>query len=117
MKRAEVVLASLVASLLLCSYASAASYNVYACGPWSSGSGPFTPAAVAGTEAVAVDCGASGDAAALMIAKYGIQVVPNGQGASWTATAPPGLSITHIYTINDTSSGVGDGQGWWGEFF
>ena len=58
-----------------------------------------------------------GDAAALVVAKYGLQAVPNGQGASWTTTAPAGLTITHIYTINDTSSGVGDGQGWWGEFF
>ena len=46
-----------------------------------------------------------------------MQAVPNGQGASWTATAPANLTITHIYTVNDTSSGVGDGEGWWGEFF
>ena len=43
--------------------------------------------------------------------------VPNGQGASWTATAPAGLSITHIYTVGDSGGNVGDGHGWWGEFF
>src|SRR6478609_5560796 len=117
MKQAGAFVASLVASLLLCSSAAGASYNVYVCGPWSSGSGPFVPAAVPGTEAVAIACGASGDAAALSLAKYGLQAVPNGQGASWTTTAPAGLTITHIYTVNDTSSGVGDGQGWWGEFY
>ncbi len=46
-----------------------------------------------------------------------VPAVPNGQGASWTATAPPGLSITHIYTVGDLSGDVGDGHGWWGEFF
>ncbi len=39
------------------------------------------------------------------------------QGASWTATAPAGLSITHIYTVGDSGGNVGDGHGWWGEFF
>ena len=47
----------------------------------------------------------------------GIPAVPNGQGPSWTATAPAGLSITHIYTVSDSSGNVGDGHGWWGEFF
>ena len=47
----------------------------------------------------------------------GIPAVPNGQGPSWTATAPAGLSITHIYTVSASSGNVGDGHGWWGEFF
>ena len=60
---------------------------------------------------------AARQAPTLLLAKSGLQAVPNGQGASWTATAPANLTITHIYTVNDTSSGVGDGEGWWGEFF
>ena len=42
---------------------------------------------------------------------------PNGSNASWTTTAPAGLSITHIYTVGDSGGNVGDGHGWWGEFF
>jgi hypothetical protein len=42
---------------------------------------------------------------------------PSGANASWTATAPAGLSITHIYTVGDSGGDIGDGHGWWGEFF
>jgi hypothetical protein len=43
--------------------------------------------------------------------------LPNGTSASWTATAPLDITVTHIYSVNDSSTDVGDGLGWWGEFF
>ncbi len=117
MKRVVLVTVVFATSLLLWStVALAASYNVYICGGWSNSPGPFAPAAVAGTEAVAANCGGA-DGAALVIAAPGPQVVPNGQGASWTATAPPHITITHTFTVNDKAAGVGDNNGWWGEFF
>ena len=42
---------------------------------------------------------------------------PNGQGASWTATAPAGLTHHPHLHRDDSSGNVGDGHGWWGEFF
>lgn len=116
MKRAGLLVTAFIASLLLSTNAPAASYNVYVCGGWSPTAWPFVSAAVAGTQAAASDCGGAASAT-LLLAKSGLQAVPNGEGASWTATAPPNLTITHIYTVNDKSAGVGDGQGWWGEFF
>ena len=95
---------------------SGASYNVYICGSWSNNQGPLVPAAAPGMSAGASNCG-GGFAAHLDLSKPGLAGVPNGQGASWTATAPPGLTITHIYTVNDFSAFVGGGNGWWGEFF
>ena len=116
MKRLAISLAIASASLLLWSpTAFAASYNVYVCGPWSSSTGPFVPATVPGTKAFVFGCGSQ--AADMAIQGIGVPAVPNGQGASWTATAPAGLSITHIYTVGDSSGNVGDGHGWWGEFF
>ena len=116
MKRAGLLAVALVTAVALWTTDAAASYNVYVCGGWSPTASPFVPAAVAGTQAAASDCGGAGSAD-LLLAKSGLQAVPSGQGASWTTTAPPGLTITHIYTANDTSSGVGTGNGWWGEFF
>jgi hypothetical protein len=109
-------LAAFAISLLVSSTEAVASYNVYVCGSWSQTASPFVPAAAAGMEAVPSDCGAAGSAA-LILARADLRAVPNGQGASWTTTAPAGLTITHIYTANDGSSSVGDGEGWWGEFF
>ena len=116
MKRAGLLVATFLASLSLSTNAPAASYNVYICGGWSPTAWPFVSASAAGTQAAASDCGGAASAT-LLLAKSGLQAVPNGQGASWTATAPANLTITHIYTVNDKSSGVGDGEGWWGEFF
>jgi hypothetical protein len=116
MKRLATSLAVASASLLLWSpTALAASYGVYVCGPWSSSTGPFVPATVPGTKAFVFGCGSQ--AANLGIQGIGVPAVANGQGASWSATAPAGLSITHIYTVGDSSGNVGDGHGWWGEFF
>ena len=116
MKRVGLFLATFVAALLICASLAAASYHVYVCGGWSPTAWPFAPAAAPGTQAAASDCGGAASAT-MLLAKSGIQAVPNGQGASWTASAPANLTITHIYTTNDESSGVGDGEGWWGEFF
>ena len=90
--------------------------NGYVCGGWSTTRGPLCRQPSQARQAAA-STAAARRCADLLLAKSGLGAVPNGQGASWTATAPPGLTITHIYTVNDTSSGVGDGQGWWGEFF
>ena len=57
-----------------------ASYNLYVCGNWSTNAGPFIPAAVRGTEAGAVECGATNHD--LIIDRSGLQAVPSGQGAS-----------------------------------
>ena len=101
MKRLAVSLAVASASLLLWSPAAlGASYNVYVCGPWSSNTGPFVPAAVPGTQAFVFGCGST--AATWRFRQSASPAVPNGQGASWTATAPAGLSITHIYTLGDS---------------
>jgi len=43
--------------------------------------------------------------------------LPDNASAGWETTAPAGITITHVYTINDLSNGVGDGGGWWGEFY
>jgi hypothetical protein len=116
MKRLAVCLAAASASLLLWSSAAVgASYNVYVCGPWSSSTGPFVPATVPGTQAFVFGCGST--AADMAIQGVGVPAVANGQGAGWTATAPAGLSITHIYTVGDSGGNVGNGHGWWGEFF
>ena len=115
MRRAGLLLVTVTALVLLSSNRAAA-YQVVVCGGWSATSWPFVSAAVPGTQAAASDCGGA-SSADLLLAKSGLGAVPNGQGASWMTTAPPGLVITHIYTVNDTSSGVGDGEGWWGEFF
>jgi hypothetical protein len=109
-------LAAFAICLLVSSTEAVASYNVYVCGSWSQTASPFVPSAAAGMEAVASDCGGGGSAA-LILARADLRAVSNGQGASWTTTAPAGLTITHIYTANDGSSSVGDGEGWWGEFF
>ena len=117
MKRLAICLAVASISLLMWSAAArGASYNVYVCGPWSSNTGPFVPTAPPGTSFSVFGCGGGGDANMNLEAK-GIPAVPNGQGPSWTATAPADLTITHIYTVGDSSGNVGDGHGWWGEFF
>ncbi len=113
-----VVLAS--ASLLVCSaVAAGASYNVYVCGSWSPDAGPFVGAAVPHTTFGTAGCGGGVDGSMYLEARATTKTpVPNNQGASWTTTAPPGLSITHIYTVNDYGDNVGNGKGgWWGEFF
>jgi hypothetical protein len=101
--------------LLWCSVALSASYNVYVCGPWSSSTGPFSSATVPGVSVQVFGCGSQ--AANMALQASSVPAVPNGQGASWTATAPAGLTITHVYTVGDSSGNVGDGHGWWGEFF
>ena len=85
---------------------------MYVCGSWSTSTGPFLAATSPNTRAYG--CGSFGD---LELSTVPPPAVPNGQGASWSATAPSGLSITHIYTVGDGSNGVGSGEGWWGEFF
>ncbi len=116
MRRVAVLVSTCVVSLLLWAQgAVAASYNLYLCGGWSTTAGPLVPAYVGGTLAEAVDCG--GANADLEITRLTYQPVPRGKGASWTTTAPTGLSITHIFTVNDNSYNVGSGNGWWGEFF
>ena len=104
--------------LVWCATAAGASYNVYVCGPWSSDAGPFVGAAVPHTTFGTVACGGGVNESMYLEGRATAQsTVPNGQGASWTTTAPPGLSITHIYTVNDAGDNVGNGKGWWGEFF
>jgi hypothetical protein len=92
----------------------AASYHVYVCGGWSPSATPFVGTSVGGTSAYAHNCG---DAPVAGLTLDGGTAVPNGQGPSWMTTAPPDITITHIYTTNDFAGGVGDGVGWWGEFF
>jgi len=119
MKRLATFVTLAAASLLVwCATAAGASYNVYVCGPWSSDAGPFVGAAVPHTTFGTVACGGGVNESMYLEGRATAQsTVPNGQGASWTTTAPPGLSITHIYTVNDAGDNVGNGQGWWGEFF
>lgn len=117
MKRLAVCLA-VVSGLLAVQSAPAlgASYNVYVCGPWSSSPGPFVPTASPLTSYFVFGCGGGADAN-MNLHGSGSPPAPNGANANWTATAPTGLSITHIYTVGDSSGNVGDGHGWWGEFF
>jgi hypothetical protein len=113
MKRLAATFAIVSASLLLWSSAAlAASYNVYVCSPWNTSTGPFVPATSPNTQSYG--CGSFG---ALQLSAVPRPSIPNGQGASWSTTAPSGLSITHIYTVGDGSTGVGSGEGWWGEFY
>jgi hypothetical protein len=114
MKRAGLVLAGALGSVaIFAATALGASYNVYICGGWSNNQAPLVPAAAPGMVAQP-SCGAGG--LGLQLLKVS-GAVPNGSTASWTAAAPAGITITHIYTVNDDSIGVGDGNGWWGEFF
>ena len=117
MKRLTVCLA-VVSGLLVLQSAPAlgASYNVYVCGPWSSSTGPFVPKATPRTSYFVFGCGGGADAN-MNLHGSGSPPAPKGANASWTATAPAGLSITHIYTVGDSGGNVGDGHGWWGEFF
>jgi hypothetical protein len=118
MKRLAACLAVASASLLVSSAtASAFSYNVYVCGPWNSTTGPLVPATVAHTTYYVFGCGSTAAVMNIEARASTATPIPNGQGASWTATAPPGLSITHIYTVYDSGGNVGVGAGWWGEFF
>ena len=115
MKRLAVSLAVALVSLPLWSTtAVAGTYNVYVCGPWSSSTQPFVPAASSHASYSIFGCGGGADA---LMNVHGGANAPNGANASWTTTAPPGLSITHIYTVGDSGGNVGDGHGWWGEFF
>src|SRR5581483_432633 len=93
-----------------------ATYHVYACGPWSSSTGPFVAANVPGTSTSVFGCGGGQDAS-MSLQRFGTPAVPHDEGASWSTTAPAGLSITHISTVNDSSGGVGDGHGWFGAFY
>lgn len=43
--------------------------------------------------------------------------VQHGAVAEWDTTAPAGVTISGVYTINDRSVGVNDGHGYYGEFF
>ena len=43
--------------------------------------------------------------------------VPNNASAGWQTVAPSGITINHIYTVNDETDNIGDGFGWWGEFY
>jgi hypothetical protein len=116
MRRAGLLIAvafALLGAISTPAPARAASYQVYVCGGWSPSASPFVGTSVAGTQAYPRDCGTS--LASLYL--VGGSGVPNGQGPSWVATAPPGLTISHIYTVNDSAAGVGNGLGWWGEFF
>jgi hypothetical protein len=40
-----------------------------------------------------------------------------GATAAWQTTAPPGITINHIRVIGASSHGIGDGEGYYGEFF
>jgi len=80
--------------LLWCSVALSASYHVSVCGPWSSNTGPFTSATVPGISVQVFGCGST--AANMALQASGVPPVPNGQGASWTATAP-GRAHHHAY--------------------
>jgi hypothetical protein len=113
MKRLAITLAIASAAFLVSSSsAPGASYNVYVCGYWNASTGPFVAATSPHMQAYA--CGSFGD---LNLSAEPPPAIPNGQGASWSTTAPPGLRITHIYTVADGSTGVGSGEGWWGEFY
>ena len=114
MKRLALCLV-VVSALLLMWSPSALGYNVYVCGPWSASPGPFVPVTAPDTHVVVTGCG-GGVAADMQLWASGQPAVPNGQGASWSTSAPADLSITHIYTVNDNSGNIGDGHGWWGEF-
>jgi hypothetical protein len=117
MRRGALVLAASLGSLAIFSAtAFGASYQVYICGSWSNNQGPFVPAAASGMAAGLSYCGTTDPFAGFDLAGGGM-TVPNNASASWTATAPADITITHIYTVNDSSTDVGDGLGWWGEFF
>jgi hypothetical protein len=94
-----------------------ARYNLYICGNWGTNQGPLVPSpSVSGQMlAGAFGCGSAGADLELEAAPLG--PLPSGISASWTTTAPADITITHIYTVDDWSSNVGDNHGWWGEFF
>jgi hypothetical protein len=115
-RRAGLLLAASLSSLAIFSAtASGASYPVYICGSWSNNPGPFVPTASSGMSTWLSYCGTD-PIAGFNLGAGGVSVPINGS-AGWNATAPAGLTITHIYTVHDLSTDVGDGLGWWGEFY
>ena len=104
MKRAAVLVVAVLAARDRFSFSAqplGASYNVYVCG---AGARPHHRSfrRRAGNTALLVRLRGRWQRRESCLAKQWRQVrYPSGQGASWTATAPPDLSITHIYTVND----------------
>ncbi len=107
--------AALLVSLSLCGTADAGQLHLQVCGAWSRDAGPFQPSASLGLSWQA-DCRVNG-VGLFVTAQLNGKHVPFNASAGWQATAPAGITINHIYTINDDSSDIGDGQGWWGEFY
>ena len=95
--------------------AQAGQLNVYACGSWSRDSGPFQATASPGLVALA-QCGLNATGLQVESPSTGSHV-PNNASAGWQTVAPSGITINHIYTVNDETDNIGDGFGWWGEFY
>jgi hypothetical protein len=124
MRRAGLIASVSLAWLTIVgSPAAAASYHVYVCGSWTNNQGPLVATKTPKMTVLVSNCGAGGSlfvGNGPGIATAGVNPytrVGHGANAGFTATAPPGLTITHLYTVNDNSDYVGDGHGWWGEFF
>jgi hypothetical protein len=113
MRKVSLLLSLLLSPLLCAGVAHAGSLVVEVCGSWSRTPGPFYPLVAAPLQTVS-DCGAGG---AGMLIKAPSASVPHGAQATWETTAPSGITITGAYTVGDASVGVGDGAGYFGEFF
>ena len=114
-RRFVVVVLALFAPLFVTAVAQAGGLDVEVCGSWSADSGPFQPTVSPGLTAQA-DCGINGQGL-LVQNPYSGTHVPYNTSAGWEAIAPPGITITGIYTINDDATNIGSGAGWWGEFY
>ncbi len=109
------VLVVVCSLLALASSASAGTLELEVCGSWSGDSGPFQPSASPGLSWQAT-CGLNQPGLQLSSPVAGFHL-PYNASAGWSTTAPAGIAINGVYTINDFSNGIGDGAGWWGEFY
>ena len=115
MRRLAIVGLALLAPLFISTSAHAGRLDIEVCGSWSHDSGPFQPTASPGLIAQS-DCSLNGQGL-LVENAYAVTHVPYNASAGWETVAPPGITITSIYTINDDATNIGTGAGWWGEFY
>jgi hypothetical protein len=106
----------LVASaVLLCCADAAFAGTLYlnVCGTFTPGAGPLTSWAERPLGAAA-GCGSNGPGLGLAV---GSETARQGASAGWVTTAPAGITIQGIHVTGGQSLSIGDGYGWWGEFF
>jgi hypothetical protein len=95
--------------------ASAETLYLNVCSTFTNGPGPLVKAASAPLTATA-SCGSGGTGLQLDYA-FGAPKAGQKASASWQTTAPAGIAIQSIRVIGASSYNIGNGNGWWGEFF